>query len=40
MQFELGELKYVYSKRMTYNNYLLYQISINGDVHIFTSELF
>ena len=34
----LGELKYVQSKRMMYYKYLLYPISLNGDVHIFISE--
>ena len=35
MHFELGELKYAYSMRMMYK-YLLHQISLNGDVHLFS----
>lgn len=40
MQFELEKLKYLYSERMMFYRSLLYQISLNGDVHIFTRELF
>lgn len=40
MQFELEKLKYLYSERIMFYRYLLYQISLNGNVHIFTREFF
>ena len=39
MYFELGELKYAYFIRMMYK-YLQYQISLNGYLHFFSTELF
>ena len=39
MHFELGELKYAYFIRMMYK-YLQYQISLNGYLHLFSTELF
>ena len=39
MHFELWELKYAYYIRMMFK-YLLYQISLNGDVHFFSTDFF
>ena len=39
MHFELWELKYAYYIRMMFK-YLRYQISLNGDVHFFSTEFF
>ena len=39
MHFELWELKYAYYIRMMFK-YFLYQISLNGDVHFFSTEFF